>query len=310
MAFLKKAYKNTVGATDTALKKASGGTVGVRDIILPGSTVAGKALSRAGVSFGGAAGKSTQNNRTEAGTPGDPTGATAPADNIIDAAVAKNVAARNASMAEGRKRGLELFGSGALGRETQENAGMSSDILARRKSALAGLDAKENQALRERGVGDVNRGLQTNLRALRSSQGNSGVRGAAAQAGALAAAKQAQDAKQNLARELILENVNQKRSALGDYEGSVGRDAAVKQAIQRANLERVNKEKLGQVSTELGYGSLGATDRSNALGNYWQQAYLNSANNQAANAGRLPDEDPNQMGGVMGNLFRNIGLKV
>lgn len=268
--------------------KATGGNASLSDLVVPGSTVAQNTVDRWS---GGGSNQAVkrQNNRS---TPGPlPVGAENPEDSIIDAAVAKNAAARQAAMAEGRKRGSELFGEGALGRETQAHADLSADILARRKAALAGLDSAENQVLKERGVQDVNQGLQTNLRALRASQGNSGVRGAAAQAGALAAAKQAQDAKKNLARDMVLENVRQKQLGLENYETSVGRDAAAKQAIQRANLERVNKEKLGQIGTELGYGQLGATDRANALGNYWQQAYLKSANNQAVNAGNMKDGD-------------------
>lgn len=143
---------------------------------------------------------------------------------------------RTQDLAEGRKRGEELF--------AQDPA--LQDILARRKSALEGFNAPEQQALRSQSLNQIARQGQTQARALRGAQAQSGVRGAAAagqQAGLLKNLQKSQaEAEQNL----YLQNVANKDKALSAYEGTVG---GLKSA---------------QLGTELGYGQLGAQERSAA----------------------------------------------
>ncbi len=162
----------------------------------------------------------------------------------------------------GKQLAASIFGSGALGRYNQDEAakyrsGEITDVLARRKAALAGLEAPEGQALKEKALEGLNEQTQTGLRQLRGAQGGiSPVRAAAQQAALL----RSQDVgRGKLERDLLLENVNIKNRALSDFEQAVRAAEAEEQARFGYNIDQSNKEKYGQLAAEMGFEQLAQT---------------------------------------------------
>lgn len=190
----------------------------------------------------------------------------------------------------GKQLAASIFGSGALGRYNQEEAaknyrsGEISDVLARRKAALAGLEAPEGQALKEKALEGLNEQTQTGLRQLRGAQGGiSPVRAAAQQAALL----RSQDVgRGKLERDLLLENVNIKNRALSDFEQAVRAAEAEEQARLGYNIDQSNKEKYGQLAAEMGFEQLAQTplDRLSQQGIAEKQA--NAARVAAAAGGK------------------------
>lgn len=215
--------------------------------------------------------------------------------------------ARAADIAKGRARGEELFGNQALGRVQQDraaeiadlinqrkqqaaSAGARSsdvaDIIARRKSGLEGLNAEENAAFRSQAQNAIGQEEQGALRALKASQGSSGVRGGVASAQQAMALKNFADQRAKAEQELFLRNIAEKQNRLGALEQSVtgaeaaefGRgqqaQSALEAATERAradelarnqfNLNQLAREKLGILGAETGYAQLGGGDRSGA----------------------------------------------
>jgi hypothetical protein len=190
----------------------------------------------------------------------------------------------DAALAKGEAKGKEYFGAGSLGRLENPYAKEQSDILARRKSSLAGLAAPEYQALREDAYSGLNQGLQTGLRQLRSQQGASGVRGGAATAQGMNLANAAQQQRRGLERDLLLKNYGIKQEALGNYEKTAGGLSQFDQGMQKYNIGQGAKEKYGQLGTMMGYGQLGQGVGGLAQGDVLSQAMLDAANQQRADA--------------------------
>lgn len=136
---------------------------------------------------------------------------------------------REQDLASGRARGEEVFKAGALGRISE------------------GFSPEEQQAMREQNLKAITQGQQAASRNLARQQAMSGVRGP------LAAAQQSQQnlgAQGQLAdqeRQLFLENIANKRAG------------------QQFNIGQGEKELAGRMSTEMGYGSLGAAERAAAM---------------------------------------------
>lgn len=195
----------------------------------------------------------------------------------------QNTADRNKDLAAGAARGKELFGDGTLGRVDATRAGEVADIIKQRQANTAGLTPEEQNAFRDQNEAAINNNTQTNLRAMRGAQGANGVKGG------LAVAQQAQAYRDNAAqkagveRDLYLKNIDLKRSALDSLEKSTDTARTDELGRQEYNIAQGNKEKEGQVTTELGYGSLGSADRAAILqrlsGEDQAQATKDAANN-------------------------------
>lgn len=207
---------------------------------------------------------------------------------------------RDADLLRGRARGQELFGNNALGRVGEQRSGAISnilnqrqanmtrsgdiaEILAQRKAQLQGYTPEEQQAMREQNTAEIYRNQSAGARDLARQQARSGVRGAlgAAQQSAFQQATQAQLADQE--RQLFLSNIAEKRGALDKFEGSTrtqeqfereGLDRlegstrtteADELARLQYNLDQLAREKAGMLTTEFGYGGLGAQDRAAIL---------------------------------------------
>ena len=170
-----------------------------------------------------------------------------------------------ADLAQGRARGQDLFGNEALGRVNAQRSADIADILARRKAQLEGFTPEEQQAMREQNMGAIFSNQQAGSRDLARQQARSGVRGAlgAAQQAAFQQATQGQLADQE--RQLFLANIAEKRDALGRLEGSQRATEADELARQQFNLGQLGREKAGMLTTEFGYGGLGAQERAAAL---------------------------------------------
>ena len=168
------------------------------------------------------------------------------------------------------------FAEGKLGRLDAGRSTEMTDIIAKKKAGLGGITAEENQALRDRGVQGIQRGTQTALRQLRGFQGASGVRGGGAvtqQAGILKSGIQSQA---NVERDLLLKNIDAKRTALSDYEASVTGAEATEQERSLFNINQVNRETFGRLSSGLGYAQLGVADRASERGVAIAQQNLSS----------------------------------
>lgn len=161
---------------------------------------------------------------------------------------------RNQDLAEGRQRGQELFGQGTLGTRAQPAISNDlQDVLNRRRSALAGFSSPEQAAMRAQALGQIGREGQTQLRSLRGQQAASGVRGATAGAQQMALQKNLQKQQAETERDLFLQNLAERNNNLGAFEKTLGEEQ-----------NRAEREKLGQISTEMGFGQLGAAERAAA----------------------------------------------
>lgn len=176
---------------------------------------------------------------------------------------------RQQDLAEGRQRGQELFGQGSLGTRAQPAiSGDLQDVLNRRRSALAGFSSPEQAAMRAQALGQIGREGQTQLRSLRGQQAASGVRGALAGAQQMALQKNLGKQQADVERDLFLQNLAERNNNLSSFEKTLGEEQG-----------RAEREKLGQISTEMGFGQLGSAERAAAA----QQAI----GEQQAQAARL-----------------------
>lgn len=151
---------------------------------------------------------------------------------------------REKDLAGGRARGEELFKTGSL--DSQD----LKDVTEQRRQQAQGFTTEEQNAMRDQNLGNLNAAFQGQQRSLRAQQGASGVRGALAlaQQQKVMQGQQGQLAQQE--RDLFLENINQKRQGLSALEQTA-----------RTNQDIAMREKQGQITTELGYGSLGSAER-------------------------------------------------
>lgn len=188
---------------------------------------------------------------------------------------------REEDLAAGRKRGAEEFGDGSLGRVDEGRSKDIADIIERRKAESNGFSDEEQNAFREKNQVDLNQSLAGKMRALKVAQAQSGVRGGLATAQQASAVKDANAANVANERELFLKNIDARRQGLANYETSVG--GAEKGELERTmyNQGQVNKEKLGRLGTEFGYGSLGSGERA-ALFQKWAGEDQAKATKEAA----------------------------
>lgn len=94
--------------------------------------------------------------------------------------------------------------------------------LERRRGGLEGLNAQENQALREQGTSALNRGFQSALRGVAQGRAGSGVSGPAAGLAFAPVTGQFLDAQRGLERDVLLANVDEKNRRLREFEGLAG----------------------------------------------------------------------------------------
>lgn len=138
--------------------------------------------------------------------------------------------------------------------------GVNADVMARRESALEGLNSAENTALRERAYAGVDRSRQAAMSDLLAAQAGGGLGGGANFAQQRAVARDFDRDKGRLEQDLLLSNIDIKRQALGDYEASnrgafdvragiagtmdtLGqRGAETQRAVDQFNLDQLQRE--------------------------------------------------------------------
>lgn len=194
-------------------------------------------------------------------------------------------AGRDQDLAEGRARGQQLFGENTLGRLQAGRASEVADIIARRNKALSGPSAEEQNAQRAGYIQQLGSQQQAAARQLAISQARSGVRGglASSQQAKLLSDMQGQGAEQE--RQLYLNQEQQKRDALSALEESIGRARSEEMGREQFNIGQAGKEKFGQLSTELGFGSLGAGERASVMQRLLGEDQAEAAKEAASKSG-------------------------
>lgn len=142
---------------------------------------------------------------------------------------------RAKDLAEGRARGQELFGT--------TNEADATAVAERIRAQAQGFTPEELSAMREQNIGSIQSAGKQNLRALRIQQAAQGVRGAQAIAQQGKMLNDQQNQLVGSERELFLKNIDARRQGVKDFQ------------------DMVNREKSARLTTELGFGSLGAADR-------------------------------------------------
>jgi hypothetical protein len=174
-------------------------------------------------------------------------------------------------MAEGKKMAAGLFGSG--------NQDMAQ-IIAARKAAAFGADPR-TALLRDEGVNNINRTMQTAMRGLQSNLATSGVRGGAAGGMAIPLAREALVSRGNLERDLAVADATRRDNALSGLESTV------------------TGERAGDLGLRLGIAGLGSADRGNAnqfiLGQDYVKKMAEEAKAAAAAGGAKNDTPFDQL---------------
>lgn len=142
---------------------------------------------------------------------------------------------RAKDLAEGRARGQELFGT--------TTAADATAVADRIRAQAQGFTPEEQSAMRDQNIGTIQQAGKQNLRALRIQQAAQGVRGAQAVSQQNKALQDQQNQIVGSERDLFLKNIEARRAGVKDLQ------------------DMVNREKSAQLTTELGFGSLGAADR-------------------------------------------------
>jgi hypothetical protein len=157
-------------------------------------------------------------------------------------------AARERALLKGRARGLELFGEGSLAtRGLEERKASFADILDQRRAQMQGLTPEEQSAFEQQALGGISTGTQTAMRQLRGVHGATGLRGGGASAQQAQILREGQKQTAQAQQDIFMKNIAARRQALSDYEQTV-----------QAEQDRAQRELLGQLTTEFGYGSLAA----------------------------------------------------
>lgn len=148
---------------------------------------------------------------------------------------------------------------GSLGRMGTEASADQLAAMEKMKAGLGGYTSPEYQASREQMQRGLNSNLATSLSQLAKGQARGKVYGAAATAQQGNQLRSAQDTKDNMEQDLMVKNIDEQRSRLGDYS-----TAANGLESQRRDAEKVN---LGQQDAEI-------SSRINALTGMGGQALL------------------------------------
>jgi hypothetical protein len=229
-------------------------------------------------------------------------------------------AQRAKAMREGRAMGQEYFGHGTLPRlregRSQEQAdllaqrygiagvagnrsGDVQDVLARRRSMLGGYNSQQFDALRQRGMDQINNQVSTAQDAVRRAQGLNPRNPAAAAAQLAQIEKDAMGDVANLQRDLFIDDIDFRNQMLSNFEQSAtgaefnewNRQMQAQSALESLqsqianeelqremyNNQQFQKEKAGQLQSLMGSLGLGASD-------YGTTAQLYLANQGMQNA--------------------------
>lgn len=151
------------------------------------------------------------------------------------------------------------------------------DVISLMNGGLSGLNAVENQGLREQGMKEMDRQYLGQLAELRNMQAKSGVRGASATAQMGGIAKQNDMAKEDLEQNLMLKNIDiqdKRRNDLAGLLGTLGNQEAARGLAAQGqyldaskyNVEQGNKERNLKIQAGTGLtGTMEANKNSAAM---------------------------------------------
>ncbi len=141
-------------------------------------------------------------------------------------------------LAQGRTLGMDLTGADAYAAARGQRSAEVNDILARYQKGLDGLTSAENAAITNQARGAIRADTTGALRTLAGRQAGAGVRGGAALSQLNATAQQGAANAADFERDLLIKNIDAKRTALNDYAGAVsGAEAKDKELVdQRAKI--------------------------------------------------------------------------
>ncbi len=193
--------------------------------------------------------------------------------------------ARNQDLTQGRKRGEEVFKDGALGRVDAARSGEVAGLLQRRMDESQGMSPEEMTAARNAGLETINRGAQTSTRNLRGELARSGIRGPALGKALAGVEKERGSQGVTAERDLFLKNMDLRRSGLDSYERTLSGARTDELGRETYNQGQTGKELAGRLSTELGYGALGAGERGAIMQRLVGEESAQAAKKAAENSG-------------------------
>lgn len=139
---------------------------------------------------------------------------------------------------------------GALGRVSTEASPEQKAAMERMKAGLGGYTSQEYQASREQMQRGLNSNLATSLAQLAKGQARGKVYGAAATAQQGNQLRSAQNTKDNLEQDLMVKNIDEMRSRLGEYTGQANTLYGQNMAAQQTNLSQEQAERAAQTDAE------------------------------------------------------------
>ena len=183
-------------------------------------------------------------------------------------------------LAKGREMAVDRFGGG---KDLQKMSGSIMDMLQRQ--ATQGLGAQQFRQIRSDAAAQLASQQKMGLRNLLAQQGASGIRGAAAQAGMGQLQQAGAMARSGLEANLA------------------SQDIGLRQAGMQALRDAVNRERLGQLSTEFGVAGLFGQARSQAM----QEALAKAALEKNLPLPSLSNPyAANTSGGFLGQMRRGL----
>lgn len=197
---------------------------------------------------------------------------------------------------EGEAKAAETFKPGVMGRMKDPRQAEMNAALAKLEAGQQGLTPEEMRVLREQGETEINRQLATNMQKLGGVAAAHGIRGGAGAGLQGQAISQAQQQAGDLARQLAIQNIEQRNIGTDRYLGALTGQQGTELGIQGENLAAKRQELLGRTSMPFQYASMlsgaSAADTANKFQNQQMQLardYLDKANQPAAAA---PSEAP------------------
>lgn len=139
---------------------------------------------------------------------------------------------------------------GALGRVSTEASPEQKAAMERMKAGLGGYTSQEYQASREQMQRGLNSNLATSLAQLAKGQARGKVYGAAATAQQGNQLRSAQNTKDNLEQDLMVKNIDEMRSRLGEYTGQANTLYGQNMAAQQTNLSQEQAERAAQTDAQ------------------------------------------------------------
>jgi len=188
---------------------------------------------------------------------------------------------REKDMELGRARGEEFFKEGSLGRLSENRSADISNIVNMRKNiAEKGFGAEAFQKSREAAFSGMDRAQQLQARKLKGMQGSAGLQGGLAGSQQMDLMRQQQNERQNVERQLFLDNIAQRQSQIGASEQSIRSAENQELANKQYNIQQRKDEIMGLLTAQFGEAGMGIQERGQLSQNDLAKDYANAIKNQ------------------------------